>query len=81
MVPSLQELVLAAEAFREDGVVCLRGAFDAATCKLVAEGIAANMANPSELGEWIGGDKSRFFSDLANWRQIPQFEQFARGSG
>eukprot|EP00873_Tetraselmis_striata_P001405 jgi/Tetstr1/421669/TSEL_012608.t1 len=76
-----EELVLAAEAFREDGVVCLRGAFDAATCKLVAEGIAANMANPSELGEWIGGDKSRFFSDLANWRQIPQFEQFARGSG
>lgn len=78
---SSQELRLAAEAFRKDGVICLRGAFDKATCQLVAEGISANMLDPSALGEWIGSDRTRFFSDLASWRRIYQFEQFAKESG
>ncbi|XP_013378900.1 uncharacterized protein LOC106150566 [Lingula anatina] len=68
--------------FHEDGAVCLRGVFTQEWIQKVTEGIEANMAQPSKVGERLKapGDEGVYFQDLFNWQKIPQFKDFVTGS-
>ena len=72
--------VLAA-AFRRDGAVCVRGAFDPELVALAADGIEHDLAHPSPRALVASRDgDGRFFEDFCTWQQIPQFERFIRES-
>jgi len=70
------------EAFAEQGAVYLPGLF-ADWVDVIADGIARNMAEPSEFGaeNVEDGGAGRFFDDYCNWHRIPEFERVVHGSG
>jgi ectoine hydroxylase-related dioxygenase (phytanoyl-CoA dioxygenase family) len=74
--------VSAAEDFRRDGAVCVRGAFSPEEVALVERGIERNLAEPSEraLVASRPDDPGRFFEDFCNWSRIPEYEEFIRDS-
>ena len=67
----------AAARYREDGVLLLRGAFNAWIEPLRA-GVEALMADPSPLERTVrpADGSAPFFQDLCNWQRIPEFEAF-----
>lgn len=69
------------EDFASDGAVVIRGLF-ADWVDVIAAGIAANMAAPSQFGaeNVEAGESGRFFDDYCNWSRIPQFERVIRES-
>jgi ectoine hydroxylase-related dioxygenase (phytanoyl-CoA dioxygenase family) len=70
------------QAFRRDGAVCVRGAFDADEIALLERGIERNLAEPS-AGALVAsgaGDPGRFFEDFCSWRRIGEYERFIRES-
>ncbi|MBM2577681.1 phytanoyl-CoA dioxygenase family protein [Jannaschia sp. Os4] len=69
----------AAEAYRRDGAVVLRGLLRDHVEPLRAA-VADNMAAPGPYGaENVGkGDTGRFFDDYCNWTRFPAFEAAAR---
>ena len=73
--PSLSETDDSAERYRQDGVLLLRGVFDAWVEPLRA-GVEALMANPSPLERTVrpADGSAPFFQDLCNWQRIPEFE-------
>jgi ectoine hydroxylase-related dioxygenase (phytanoyl-CoA dioxygenase family) len=69
------------EAFRRDGAVCMRGAFDAEALELAALAIEAVLADPSPLARRASPlDDGAFVEDFCNWERIPEIEQFARAA-
>ena len=70
------------EAFRRDGAVCVRGAFSAEEVALLERGIERNLAEPSPRAIVASRpeDPGRFVEDFCNWQQIPEYQEFVRGS-
>ena len=68
------------EAWRTDGVVCLRGLF-ADWVEALREGVAVNLAEPGPDGKLYRDEAGRLFlSDYCNWQRIPQYRDFLLGS-
>ena len=65
--------------FQRDGAVVVRGVFKDWVDTL-AEGVAQNMANPSEYASENEVSQGRFFDDYCNWTRIPEFELIVRQS-
>jgi len=55
-----------ADAFRNDGVVCLRGALDARSLALARAAFDWSLANPSPAANRYAGGEGTFYQDLAN---------------
>lgn len=68
-------------AYREDGVVLVKGLF-AEWVDALRAGIERNMAEPGPYAaENLRGDEGgRFFDDYCNWTRIPEFETVIRDS-
>ncbi len=67
------------EAFQRDGAIVLRGVL-ADWVDVMAEGIARNMAEPSQYASENAVTQGRFFDDYCNWTRIPEFERIIRES-
>ncbi len=70
------------DSFRQDGVVCLRQAFDLQWLDLLGRGIERDLADPSprlEIREEPGA-AGRYIEDFWVWSLIPEFEDFVRRS-
>ena len=65
--------------FQHDGAIVLRGVF-ADWVDVMAEGVAQNMAEPSEYASENQVSQGRFFDDYCNWSRIPAFERIVRES-
>ena len=67
------------QAYRRDGVVCLRQVFGAEEIEQLAGGIDWNLAHPSERAIVASGanDPGRFFEDFCNWQRIDAYRKFA----
>jgi len=75
------------EAYRRDGVVCLRGLFEPHWLEVVGRGIEKDFANPSprfEARTFAGsagdGAAARYCEDFWVWSVFPEFEDFVRNS-
>ncbi len=70
----------AVEAFRENGVICLRGVF-ADWVETLARGIETNLAEPGADAKLYHDDAGRLFmSDYCNWQRISEYEVFVKRS-
>jgi ectoine hydroxylase-related dioxygenase (phytanoyl-CoA dioxygenase family) len=67
------------EAFQRDGVVYLPGLFRD-WIEIAREGVARNMAEPSQYASENAVTEGRFWDDYVNWRRIPEFERIVRES-
>jgi ectoine hydroxylase-related dioxygenase (phytanoyl-CoA dioxygenase family) len=65
-------------AFSEDGVVCLRGAFDAGWIARLRSGVERNISAPSERGRiWdLDAEGRTCFYDSQVWRGIEEYRAF-----
>lgn len=65
-------------AYERDGVVCLRGMFDADWIAFMREAVAEALANPGPHGESYtkAGSPGGFFGDLDMWQRLPGFRRF-----
>lgn len=63
-------------AFERDGVVCLRGQFDARWIETTRRGIERNLAEPGQFfrDQTPEGSPARYVFDYWTWRDIPEFE-------
>ena len=62
-------------AYREDGVVFIKGLF-ADWVDALRTGVEKNMADPAfQMVTMKPGEKGRFFDDYCNWTKVPEFEQ------
>jgi len=70
------------EAYERDGVVCLRGVFDAAWIELMAEAVEIALASPGPHGEsyTAAGEPGGFRGDLDMWRRHAHFRRFVYDS-
>ncbi|MEM6676692.1 MAG: phytanoyl-CoA dioxygenase family protein [Pseudomonadota bacterium] len=66
------------EAFRRDGAVCLRGAFDPAWLETLSRGIDADLASPSaRLARHTKEPGApAYIEDFWVWNEIPEFRHF-----
>lgn len=69
-------------AYEADGVVCLRGLFDADWIACMGAAVDAAMAEPGPHAEEYApaGGSGRFFGDLDVWQRQPAFRRFVFGS-
>jgi len=65
-------------AYRRDGAVCLRGILSPDDVEMCRQGIAANMAAPSERANVASrpDDPGYFIEDFCNWQSNPQYREF-----
>jgi len=68
-------------AYLRDGAVLVRGLW-ADWVDVLRDGVARNMAEPSEYGaeNLKPGEAGRFFDDYCNWQRIPEFDRVIRKS-
>ncbi len=66
------------EAYRRDGIVCLRGLFDADWVALLRELVERDMQSPSDMFKNINETDATgfFFGDTFVWQHIPEFREF-----
>ena len=65
------DLAAAAEDYRRDGAVVLRGLFDAELLAVLARGVDRNLAEPGPLCIATGEPgRGRFVEDFRNWDRI-----------
>jgi ectoine hydroxylase-related dioxygenase (phytanoyl-CoA dioxygenase family) len=66
------------EAYRRDGAVCLRGILTKEDVALCRQGIAENMAAPSERANVASqpDDPGYFIEDFCNWQSNPHYRDF-----
>ncbi|HEY5877041.1 MAG TPA: phytanoyl-CoA dioxygenase family protein [Ilumatobacteraceae bacterium] len=70
-----------AAAFRRDGAVCVRRAFEAPFVELAREAIDANLADLSPYAKRASSaDDGAFVEDFCSWTRIPAMERFIRTS-
>jgi ectoine hydroxylase-related dioxygenase (phytanoyl-CoA dioxygenase family) len=67
------------DSYRREGVVVLRGVVPPATLSCLADGVAENLAHPSQ---WANdytptGENGRFFDDYVSWQRIEAFRTAA----
>lgn len=69
-------------AYRADGAVCLRQAFERSWVDLLNRGVDRNIANPGPwFTDFTGADgTARCIKDDFCWSWIPEYEEFARFS-
>ena len=67
-------------AWRRDGALCLRGVVAPEWLELLAEGIAAAIAEPSEVAKDYGEGESRFHTDHGMFLRFGQFRRFMHES-
>ena len=67
------------EAFQRDGAIVLRGVLND-WIEVMAAGVAANMADPSEYTSENAVTEGRFFDDYCNWVRIPEFQRVIHDS-
>ena len=67
------------EAFQRDGAIVLRGVLND-WIEVMAAGVAANMADPSEYASENAVTEGRFFDDYCNWARIPEFQRVIHDS-
>ena len=73
-------------AFRESGVICLKGAFGAHWIDTLAAGIERNLREPGPMAHDYTdsfdkfSSKGRFFGDYCNWQRIPEYRDFILNS-
>ena len=65
-----------ARTYREDGVVLLKGAFDASWIDLAVQGIERNLAQPGPFfrDQTPPGETARYVFDYWTWQHIPEFQ-------
>jgi len=68
------------EAFRKDGVVCLRGAFDARALRLAQDAFEWSLAHPTASAMRYGGGEGLFYQDLARRDAWTAYERLVRES-
>ncbi|MGI9414687.1 MAG: phytanoyl-CoA dioxygenase family protein [Hyphomicrobiales bacterium] len=81
--PSFTEITAeAVAAYRRDGVMCLRGAFDPYWIDLTIRGIERNMANPGRFfrDQTPEGSPGRYMFEYWSWRDIPEFVELVENS-
>jgi ectoine hydroxylase-related dioxygenase (phytanoyl-CoA dioxygenase family) len=66
------------DAYRRDGVVCLRGVFDADWVALIREGIERNLREPGEFANFYDRDADGhvFLNDVVSWRRIEEYRRY-----
>ncbi len=66
-------------AYRADGAVCLRQAFDPDWLEKLGRGIARNLAAPGKFFRRLSPEEGRggFFTDMWSWFEIEEFRDFA----
>ncbi|NJN51154.1 MAG: phytanoyl-CoA dioxygenase family protein, partial [Gammaproteobacteria bacterium] len=69
-----------AEAYRNDGVVCLRGAFDASSMGQAQRAFEWSLAHPSPAANRYAGGEGTFYQDLANPKALPAYEALLQQS-
>ena len=71
----------ARQALGDDGVVCLRGAFEASWLSIVEDGIVAALAGESIDLEVVKreGDKGQFSFSSGAWQTVEPFQRFKIG--
>lgn len=62
--------------YDRDGIVCLRGVFDAEWIAFMGEAVDQAMATPGSHGEEYARSGGRFFGDLELWRRHDAFRRF-----
>ena len=67
-------------AFRDDGVVCVRGAFDAASLVLARSAFDWSLAHPSPAANRYAGGEGTFYQDLANPQALPAYRRVIEDS-
>ena len=72
----------AVEAFRRDGVVCLRGLLGADEVDTLRRGIDANLAHPSPRAKVASrpDDPGHFIEDFCNWQDNAAYREVIFGS-
>jgi ectoine hydroxylase-related dioxygenase (phytanoyl-CoA dioxygenase family) len=70
------------EAFRRDGVVCVRRVLDAEEVAVAAVAVDEVVSHPGPLAKVASGpdDPGRFFEDFCRWQTVPGIELLARES-
>ena len=66
------------DTFKQDGVVCLRGAFDQNWLSSLAHGVEKNFKNPGPYNT-VYTDKANpggFYDDYCNWSRINEYKDF-----
>lgn len=64
------------DAYERDGIMCLRGAFDAGWIAFMGKAVDAAMAQPGRHGEDYARSGGRFFGDLDLWQRHEPFRRF-----
>lgn len=70
------------EEYRRDGVVCLRGVFDAEWISVLAAGVEEaerHLSSRSEVFEERDG-RPTYYNDLFRWHDVAPYERFITGS-
>ena len=69
-------------AYRRDGAVALRRAFDPEWIELLAEGVARNIAEPSRFAHVYSsqGAPGFFFGDYCSWEHLEEYRRFLTDS-
>ncbi len=75
-LPAIDDATTA--AYKEDGVTCLRAAFEPHWLDLLAAGVDREMANPGPIAREYTppGKAGRFFGSLVMWQRILEFRDF-----
>jgi ectoine hydroxylase-related dioxygenase (phytanoyl-CoA dioxygenase family) len=69
------------EAFRRDGAVVLSGLLDDRWLGVLERGLERNLRNPGRnFADFTSGSGGRCLKDYWAWRQIPEYQEFFRGS-
>lgn len=70
------------EFYKENGAIVVRGLFSPSELELLKQGIAENMAVPSELAIVASRpeDPGYFIEDFCNWQRIPAYRDFVFNS-
>ena len=78
-----QDLDVAVEAYRRDGVAVLRGVLGSEWIELLRAGVEYNRTHPSAWSHWYTNpDESvGFWSDYVTWREVPEYRRVVFESG
>lgn len=69
------------EAFKRDGAVLLTGVVDRHWLDVLARGLERNLKHPGpHFSDFTSGTGGRCVKDYWAWRQIPEYQEFFRGS-
>jgi ectoine hydroxylase-related dioxygenase (phytanoyl-CoA dioxygenase family) len=64
-------------AYQEDGIVCLRGMFDADTVAVLRAAADRDMVDPGPMAHDVTRDGTgRFFADTFVWQHLPELRRF-----